>query len=238
MTDADIILPVCATNSHCHLLASMAMRTLRASTDARIIVLANNTPDESRRFALERECGLLGLDYLYVGGPFSISKLFNEGAAMGMRKYIAYATSDVIYFPGWLDNIIELWEMSPDYFALCSYSFDINNNPCARQSVEPIKLVQNTHNPSSGVIVLKRESGYKWDETFPLWEIDTDFLYYVEAHNLKCGYCLNARCDHLIDGVKAHIDLAVNFGLTSDQFYKDSKAAVRKKSGDRYKGGA
>lgn len=240
MTDADIILPVCATNAHCHLMASMAMRTLRASTDARIFVLGNNTPDESRREALEKECRLLGMFLHWMEGPFSISVAFNSGTRLGEgpgpSKYIAYATSDVIYFPGWLENIIELWEENPHYFALCSYSFDVNNNPCVRHEVTPERRIVDTHNPSSGALVLKRESGYKWDEQFALWEIDTDFLYYIEAHNLKAGYCLNARCDHLVDGVKAHVDYQTNFGMTGDEFYRGSKAAVKSKWGDRYKG--
>jgi hypothetical protein len=236
MTDADVILPVCASNSQCHIMAMMAMRTLRASTDATIYVMANNTPDLTRRLALQQECELLGMHFYYDHGPFNIARAFNIGATFGCGKYIAYATSDVIYFPDWLDNIISLWEENPQYFALCNYSFDVCNNPCVRQSVIPERRIVDTHNPSAGVIVLKRESGYKWDEQFPLWEIDTDFLYYIEAHNLKCGYCLNARCDHLVDGVKAHVDYQTNFRMTGDEFYGRSKARVKSKWGERYKG--
>lgn len=236
MTDADIVLPLCATNEHCHLVAMVAMRTLRASTDARVIVLANNTPDMSRRLAVQAECDLLGLDYQYVEGPFSISKFFNYGASLGRHKYIAYATQDVIFFPGWLTNIIELWEANPQYFCLCNYSFDVNNNPCTRKSTVPEKRIIDTHNPSSGVTVLKRENGYKWDEQFTLWEVDTDFLYYIEAHGLKAGYCCNARADHIINGVKGTIDLSENMGQTVHEFYGGSKAKVAAKWGERYKG--
>ncbi len=237
MTDADIILPVCATNRSCHLMASVAIRTLRASTDASILVLANNTPDDRQKM-LERECGLLGLNYLYMPGPFNIAKAYNFGATFGTAKYIVYATSDVIYFPGWLDNLITMFEQNPHYFCLCNYSFDIDNNPCARQTVTPETRIVDTHNPSSGVIVFKRETGYKWDEQFPLWEIDTDLLYYIESKNLRAGYCCNSRCDHLIDGVKIHVDLEKNFETVEGGFHGGAKARVRAKWGDRYKGGA
>lgn len=217
-------------------MAKIALRTCRASTDAPMIVLANNSPEPRLRDDIFKECHALGIDYCYLDGPFNIAKAFNYGASRTGGKYIAYGTSDVIYYPGWLDNIIKSWEQYPDYFALCNYSFDMAHNPCTRQCVEPLNVIKHTANPSAGIIVLKRSSGYQWDEQFPLWEIDADFLYHLEANNLKAGYCLNARCDHLVDGVKAHLDLLENFGQTSDQFYRDSKAKIKAKWGERYKG--
>lgn len=236
MIDADVIIPVCATNHHCHNFAMVAMRTCRASTSARILILGNNTPDPTRREALKKECEYLGMAWHYVEGPFSISKAFNLGTRMTQGKYIAYGTSDVIYFPNWLENIIELWEQNPQYFCLCNYSFDLNNNPCVSRQMFPEKRIINTHNPSSGVMVLKRENGYQWDESFALWEIDTDFQMYIQKNGLKAGYCLNARCDHLVDGVKCNVDYQTNMGLTSDQFYGESKAKIKEKWGELYKG--
>lgn len=236
MTDAAVIIPVTSRNLHCHLMAKVAIRTCRASTDAEMLVIQNNTPNDRLISELRDECHALQVNHVYSPGPFNIAKSFNFGAKFTKGKYIAYGTSDVIYYPGWLENIIALWEQYPDYFALCNYSFDLANNPCARQSVLPDAKIVHTHNPSAGVIVLKRANGYQWDEQFPLWEIDADFLYHIEAHGLKAGYCWNSRCDHLVDGVKAHLDLLENFGQTSDQFYGESKAKLKAKWGDRYKG--
>jgi hypothetical protein len=142
----------------------------------------------------------------------------------------------VIYYPNWLENIIELWEQNPQYFCLCNYSFDVANNPCVERHLFPEKRIVNTHNPSSGVLVLRRSANYVWDEFFHLWEIDTDFQMYIEANGLKAGYCLNARCDHLVDGVKAHVDYETNMGITSDQFYGASKQRIKEKWANIYKG--
>jgi glycosyltransferase involved in cell wall biosynthesis len=218
-------------------MAKVAIRTCRASTDAHMLVLANNSPDQRTRDEIKEECGLLGCRYEYLEGPFNIAKAFNHGTFATVGKYVAYGTSDVIYYPGWLDKIIAAWQQHPSYFALCNYSFDTSNNPCCRRDIIPLNVIKHTPNPSAGVIVLKRENGYQWDEQFSLWEIDADFLYYIEANNLKAGYCLNARCDHLVDGVKAHMDLAEAFGLKEgEDFYRDSKAKIRAKWKDRYKG--
>lgn len=234
--DADIILPVTGANPIAYHMATMAIRTCRASTSARLTVLINNTPDGRIRERLMTQCLLLGASHAYLDGPFNIAKAFNLGAQMATGKYIAYATSDVIYYPNWLENIVELWEEQPEWFALCSYSFDDQNMPCSKPNTAPERRIEQTANPSSGVIVLKRGSRYSWDEQFPLWEIDADFLYYLESKALKAGCVLNARCDHLVDGVKAHLDLQTAFGQTSDQFYGESKARLKAKWGDRYKG--
>lgn len=236
MTDAAVIIPVTSRNLHAHIMAKVAIRTCRASTDAQIMVLANNTPEASWRDEIRQECILLGVQYRYMEGVFNIAKAFNFGASQTTGAFIAYGTSDVIYYPGWLENILALWKVYPHYFALCNYSFDTKNNPCARQQVEPLAKIQHTANPSAGVIVLRRSNGYQWDDQFPLWEIDADFLYYLEANNLKAGYCLNSRCDHLVDGIKPTLDYEECFGQTGDQFYRESKARVKAKWGKLYKG--
>lgn len=237
MTDAAVIIPVTSRNAHCHLMAKVAIRTCRASTDAPMLVLANNSPEPRLRDEIFNECHALGVDYCYLPGPFNIAKAFNYGATKTKGTYIAYGTSDVLYFPGWLDKIIAAWEQHPSYFAICNYSFDTANNPCSRPDVTPLNVIKHTANPSAGVIVLRRDSGYQWDEQFSLWEIDADFLYYLEANHLKAGYCLNARCDHLVDGVKAHLDLGEAFGLQpGEDFYRDSKAKIKAKWKERYKG--
>lgn len=232
MTDADVILPVTTASEFNYIMATMAIRTCRASTDARIIVMLNNSEDGSLWNRVVKQCSLLGIECCYVPGPFNIAKIFNNGASLGVGKYIAYGTSDVIYYPGWLENLISLWEKEPDYFALCTYSFDDLNMPCVSHEIVNEPRIVQTHNPSSGVIVIKRESNYVWDEQFPLWEIDADFLYYLEHNKLKAGYCLNARADHLIGCVRNHIDLKKHFGMKNDgDFFGGPRIRLEKKWG-------
>lgn len=231
-TDADIVLPVCASDEGSLYVSTVGIRTCAATAPgARIMVMCNNTEGKFRQI-IESNCVGLGLEFYYIDGPFSISRVFNRGARLGTRKYIAYCTADVIYYHGWLENLISLWNEHPDYFALATYSFDIGNNPCVPRSGMGERRIVDTHNPSSGVLVLKRESGYVWDENFPLWEIDADFLYYIERNGLRAGYCLNARCDHMIEGIRRHIDYGKNFGMTcQDDFFGAPRRYLEQKWG-------
>lgn len=232
MTDASVIIPVCASNPATLFMTLVAIRTCAASTDAPILVLCNNTPEGEYRDTVFKNCQQLGVVMHYIDGPFSISKCYNLATGYTSRKYIAYGTADVIYYPGWLDTVIELWEQDPSYFALSTYSFDVVDNPCSRNLVATEKKIIETHHPSAGVLVLKRESNYIWDEQFELWEIDSDFWYYLKANNLKAGYCLGARCDHMIGGVRPHIDIGANFGFKDDperEMYKDPRKRLEKK---------
>lgn len=234
-TDADVIIPVTAANTQTYYVSSVGLRTARASTSANILALANNGDGGTYQAKLEQDCKNLGIRYHYMDGPFSISKAFNLGRRMTTGQYIAYGTADVIYYRGWLENIIELWEENPEWFALTNYSYDSDNMPCVEHQDMNEKRIVQTGNPSSGVIVLRRKDNYEWDEQFALWEIDADFFYYIKSKGLKAGYCLNARCDHMIGSIRDKIDCGKAFAM--DDMYGESKRRVKAKWGKFYEGG-
>lgn len=200
--DADVILPLCACNDASLYVSLVGLRTCQASTSARILVMCNNTPVDPWRTIIEDNCRLLGVRFHYVEGPFNIAKIFNLGTRMTTGAYICYATADVIYFANWFENIVELWEEHLEYFTLTNYSFDTREFPCVKHHTTPERKIIHTGNPSAGLNVFKRSSGYVWDENFALWEIDADLHYFLRDHKLKAGVCMNARCDHLVEGVR------------------------------------
>jgi glycosyltransferase involved in cell wall biosynthesis len=234
--NADVIIPVTSANHCAYYAASVALRTCRASTSARVLALDNNGDHGGYQAKLKLDCENLGIAYHYVDGPFSISRLFNLGARMTSGEYIAYGTSDVIYFPDWMENIIEAFEEHPEYYCLTNFSYDADNMPCVKHDGTLEKKIAPTHNPSSGVLVLKRKDGYVWDEQFALWEIDADFLYFLEANNLKAGYCCNARCDHMIGSIRAVVDMSKHSDPAEADF-GEAKRRVKEKWYKIYKGG-
>lgn len=202
MIDADVIIPVTTHSDLTYLMAVVALRTCQASTTARIHAYINNSPDGTLRNRLINQCAMLGIYTYDWQRPFSLSKIFNHGTDHTKGEYIAYGTSDVIYYPNWLENIIDLWKENPEYYCLVNYSFDDLPRSCSQNHVQPIRQIRDTWNPSSGVTIFKRASGWRWDEHFRLWEIDTDVNWHMERNRLKAGYCLNARCDHLVSCIK------------------------------------
>jgi len=233
--NADVILPLCASNEASLYVSLVGLRTCQASTTARILVLCNNTKEEPFpwRRRIQENCEALGVRFHYVEGPFNIAKIFNLGTSMTKGDYIAYATADVIYYPNWFENIVDLWQDEPDYWTLSNYSFDTRIMPCVKRHTLPERKIVQTGNPSAGLNVFKRSSKYMWDEQFPLWEIDADLHYHLAHYGLKAGICLNARADHMIQGIRPHIDYAVNFGISDadKEFFTEPRIKLEKKWG-------
>jgi len=205
MISADVIIPVTTGSETAYMMAVMSLRTCHASTKANIWAYINNSPDDALRARLVNQCHMLGINVVMWPGPFNIAKIFNDGFDRSKGDYIGFGTSDVIYYDHWLENIIELWEENPEYFILSSWSFDDLATPCARNHIVNRREIVHTGNPSAGVLVFKRSSQYRWDENFELWEIDADLFYHIERNKLKAGICLNARCDHFIEGVRRFV---------------------------------
>lgn len=234
MSDSAVILPLCAHEVNSLNMSLTALRTCAASTTAKILVICNNSEGEFLE-AIKSNCDALGAAFHYWEGPFNISKIYNLGTQMTQGKYIAYGSADVVYYPNWLENIIALWERNPKYYCLCGWSFDHRPIPCTQQLVKYQNIIAPTHNPSSGVLVFKRESNFQWDENFMLWEVDCDIYIMLERTGRKAGIAMNARCDHLCGGMRGtpNFDYNKSFGITNaeEQFYKDPRRYLEKKWG-------
>ena len=207
MISADVIIPVTTANGSTYHWATIAMRTCQASTLGQVWIFDNNADGSPYAAILKEECALLGVHYQYVPGPFNCAKICNMGTDLTSGKYIAYGCSDVIYYPCWLENIIHQFEQDPSWFYLSNYSFDTRTLCSTYRRVMDTPAVKPCGHPGGGTIVFKRESGYRWDEQFPLWELDADLVYYMQHHALKGGVVQNARCDHLVQGVNGYIDI-------------------------------
>lgn len=217
MIDCDVIMPVTNQNNGLFELNKKALLSFKASCDARIIFLGNNDngsicENRFRDLALSN-----GYRYLYIHGKFNMSEFFNIGRKITSGKYVAYSNADVTFYPGWLDNLIELWNENPKYYSMHPYSFHpIHKGLCYRNDeCSPIrKVVDCDHPGGSGITVMKREDNHVWDESFSYWEQDSDYWKWMKANGKMAGICYNSRVDHKIEGV---------MDLIGDSNLKDEK---------------
>jgi hypothetical protein len=214
--DADIIMPVTTPNDVTLNIARVSIRTCRATTGGRLWVVHNNTDCQGKREELKKECELLGANYLYMDGPFSTSKTFNQMFDRTTGEYIAFSSGDIICFDNWLENVIEHFKAHPDYLVLSPFQFATDHPACGRQTMEHENRIQNTGNPAGPVLVFKRSNCFRWDENLPLWEVDADLLIHIQRSGSHAAYCCNARVDHLYSGYVRNIDMHKHFGFEGD----------------------
>lgn len=230
--NADIIMPVCAANEATLNMSQVAIRTCKASTSARLLVIGNNTPNQDWRTRLRWNCELLGARWVYddcFDGNFSLSRVWNKGATMTDGEYIAYTNADAIFYPNWLENLIGLWRQEPEYWIVVPFSFDCRNYPCERTQVAPEPRIVPSHNPAGAVQVFRRDSGWKWDEQFPLWEMDADITLTLERYRRRGGVAYNSRVDHLCSGFVHNVKYEDHFGPNAG--FSTATTAFRKKWG-------
>ncbi len=211
--DCDIILPVTVPNVGLWAVSSMCIRSARASSDANIIVLLNNSePDLADD--IRSQCMLLDIVCEDLHGPFSLSKAYNRGAALGTSKYIAYGQCDILFFHGWLDRLVELWEEQPEYYVVWPFTFSTSHyGQSYRDNPLLERRIVDDGFPQGALSVFRRSDGYKWDEHFAWWELDADLSLYMQRNNLKGGLCLWSRVDHLPQTVRKIVDMEKHFGV-------------------------
>lgn len=226
MNEAAVIMPVTAPNDFLWYVASVGIRTLAASTKQTMLVLANNTPDLVKRSSIERQCRALDVRYEYVEGPFSLTRFWNLGIDLTKEPHLAFANQDCIFYPRWLENMIALWEQNPDYYALWPWSFcDHDLGIAYPQFIRYENRIQQHHAPAT-ILLMKRSSGYRFDERFSGWELDADLINHFESNKLKVGMVMNARVDHFNQTVTTNIDLQKHYG---QNFYTSGAEALKQK---------
>lgn len=212
MSDASVILAMTACSPFLEYVAQVALRTLRESCEAEVLVLVNNTLEEQRE-KLRRLCDKIGFRYEYIPGPFSQSIFLNYGIDHTSGEYIVAVNQDSIFYPDWLSHLIELWREQPEYFALFTWSFDVVPMGLGHRSSRVYERRIIPHHQPTSAVVLKRSNGYRWDEQFPIWEMDADFQHFCTKHGHKTGLCLWSRVDHLYGTVCRHIDNPKHMGM-------------------------
>jgi hypothetical protein len=204
--DGCVIMPVSGYNAAVLYMSLVGIRTLRASTCAEILIVGNNTPDLKVRYDLERECGLLGCRWSYMDGPFNITRTFNWGFDNTNGAYMANAGADLIAYPGWYHNLIEVWEQNPQFFTLSPFSFHRELPDFHPYVTHPEARVMERHIHCNAVCVFKRKDGWRYDELSE-WECDSDLHHHILKNGLREGYVLNSRVDHMITGFRSNIDM-------------------------------
>ncbi len=214
MTDASVILPMTACSPFMEYVNQVCLRTLRESTDAEVLVLLNNTPDPAKIATFEKLCGVLGFRFEHIPGTFSQSRFWNYGIDHTSGSYVVFGNMDLIFYPDWLDHILELWREEPDYWAIWPWSFNVVDMGLAYRPQRGLeRRIISTHHPAVA-LVMRRSDGYRWDEQFPLWEMDADFMHHCTRHQLKTGLCMWSRVDHIHNTVSSNVDISTHLGVT------------------------
>lgn len=202
--DSDVIIPVMAHNWGTLYLCLTAMRTCRATTTARIIIYGNNTPDKHYRDVMKINCEMLGCRWVYSDQPFSIASCFNWGLDNTSGQYHAQFGSDVIFFPNWLRNIIQIWEVNPEFFTLGPISFHPDYPHHHEFIARPEPRIDERHLQCGAGQIWRRCNPFHYDDATG-WECDSDLHQFIIHNKLREGYVLNSRVDHLITGFRSQI---------------------------------
>jgi hypothetical protein len=205
--NATVIMPGSCRNHKLFEICSKAVKTCHQTCRANLIFLDNNAGGGYSE-AFSRLLPILGYQYEYIKEPFNISRFLNLGASMANTEYIVYSNADVVFYPDWLENIIELWKENPEFYSMHPYSFHkTHEGLCFRSDTEPEKRVVRCDHPGgSGVTVMRKKDGHIWDEKFGYWEQDVDYWKWMKQNGKIAGVCYNSRVDHLIEGIIKEIE--------------------------------
>lgn len=235
MKDVSIILPMATSNEFLWLLNSMCLRTCRATApDAEILVLGNNSPhDYQPHRDVERQCVLHKIRYEYVDGPFNQAKFFNLGTDRTKGKYVVYGSADLLFYKDWLTNLLRAYEKRPEFFFLAPWGFHTTplglgyHDYVGEHPKGDKDRILTTHWISTGIEIMRRDRGYRFDERFPDHELDTDYHLYAKANKLPIGIVTDSQVDHYVRGVRGQVNSAVNYG-DADYMSKASQAIKEK----------
>lgn len=228
---ASLIIPVTVANPALFYMATVALRTSRATTPAaEILCLINNSPNPDLRDALERQCQLLDVRAESWERPFSLSACFNHGTAQTNGDLIAWCGQDIVFYHGWLEAMERAFADHPNFRILWPWSFDWRDFGVSfRPDYRPAVGIEPTHWPSGALIMMRRSDNYHWDEQFSRWELDADLCKEMEAKGWKGACVLGARVDHLVEAVNDQIDVKVHYGLDKFELQAAATTAFRQK---------
>lgn len=221
---ADIIMPGVAGVPA---LAEIAINALASASNAapfiseecQILFMDNGGHDQKSRDRVRVVCKELGYRYEFIAEPFNEARYFNLGFEMTKErnaKYVFRANFDVIFYPGWIHNLIESWEKEPDYYCVAPYAFsDQHKGLCYRDVERWENRIMPCDHPSGWMYGMRRADVIPADESFKYWNVDYDFYEWMKANGKKAGVCYSSRVDHLADAVKTHHPESFGFDLNA-----------------------
>lgn len=196
------IIPSNCQNEYLSYVNKVCIRTHQATCDSDLHFLDHDilTP-EGQDFSdnIETELTHLGGHYHHIKEPFNAMRYYNTMVDRTDSEYVAFATADLIFYPGWLDVCINALDENPHLMSAHPYSFSPNwaEGPTYSWDGKNRYQIIETTQPSCHVAVFRRSKLYRWDETFQFHESDTDYFFHLEHHGLKAGICRNSRVDHI-----------------------------------------
>jgi hypothetical protein len=210
-------------------IVSKAISTHQATCESLLHVWDHDRLEGSSLNAqLEALCQSLGASYLYLSEPYHQTRWWNRFIQNSEADYLALSSADVIFYPGWLDEIKYAITYTP---GLLSYHpVTVSRNHCglsyvnSPSALEPHRVVINA-NPLCHVIVTPKIGAHVWDEQFPYWEADMDYHLTMERGPRKAGICRGSRVDHL-DGSQIR-DSASHYPIG----YHEARGLLEKKWG-------
>ena len=161
-----------------------AIQTHKATCDADLVFLDNNSDRVDLQAALKKECQALGYRYEYLTGDVHINAFYNYGTELTAldkepSEFLAYCNADVVFHDAWLSNLLDAWETGDNrnhFISLHPYSYSPDiEGLCYRKETEPEDTVISCDHPLMHVSVFRRSSGFIFDKQFPFWETDRDW---------------------------------------------------------------
>lgn len=209
-------------------IAALALTTCAATCHAQILFMDNGGTDQRLRDRIRETCRITGHRYVWMDEPFNEARYFNLGAQMTGAEIVFRANFDVEFFPGWLDNLLDLWAKNPEYYCLAPYGYaDQAMGLCCRRDTRPEAKIVDCDHPSGWMYGMRRAEMVPTDESFRYWNVDYDFYGWMRANSKRGGVCYNSRVDHLADAVKTHHP--ESFGFDLEKHKDEAHAAYQKK---------
>ena len=183
-----------------------AIRTHKAFCDSDLVFLDNNSDRVDLQAKLCQECRALRYRYEYINGDVHINAFYNYGTELTAldktpSEYLAYCNADVVFYEGWLDNLLDLWNQTDNknkYLSMHPFSYSTDmQGLCYRNSPDPEDKVVSCEHPLMHVTVLRRSTTFVFDSQFSFWETDCDYWMTLRSMGAYAGIAYNSRVDHL-----------------------------------------
>jgi len=213
MSKCVTIIPTVNHNKHCCFYNAVALRTHMATCDGSLIFIDHHALDDDHKTnsaAFKQDCENHGARYHYTDEKFNISRYLNIGMSLTDSEYVVFGSADLIFYPGWLDALYEVWGEHPHLNSIHPFSYDrvqislnYRDRPTLKRAV-PISV--ETQAPPGWIGLFRRNGPYKLEERLAYWEADCNYWLWLKKNNLYAGVAYNSRVDNLCAGIRDNAD--------------------------------
>ena len=198
--------------------------------NARLLWMGGNCQPGPIEEHFKKYLATLGYEYVRIEEPYNCARwwtLGKESTAKWGGEFTVFASCDLLFYAGWLDNLVELWREHPEYFCLAPFSWGRCHHTGLnyRDDCTPRREIIPCDHPAAWCHVRRRDDDYIPDIRFKDWNVEFDFYEWMKANDRKAGVCGNARADHLGWGPRALGDFGfdLNASITAGNALFDEK---------------